>query len=92
MTQIEMRDILSPPLRAPVLPMPRVIRDPEEVVRRLGGTVKVAKMFGLRHGAVVNWRSRGLPAKTYPVMRDACLELGFEVDEGMWNWYELAAS
>jgi len=74
--------------------MPRVIKDPGELVRRLGGPVKVAKMFGMRHGAVTNWLVRGFPAETYPVLRDACLELEppFEVDEALWNWYELAAS
>jgi hypothetical protein len=48
----------------------------------------------MRHGAVVNWRTRGFPAETFPVMRDACLELEppFDVDEGMWNWYEAQAS
>ena len=72
----------------------RTIKDPEELIRRLGGVVEVAKLFGMRHGAVVNWRTRGFPAETFPVMRDACLELEppFEVDEGMWNWYEAQAS
>lgn len=66
----------------------RTIKDPAELVRRLGGPTKVAKLFGYRHGAVSNWLDRGFPADTYPVLRDAALELDppFDVDIDMWNW------
>ena len=72
----------------------RRIKDPAELIRRLGGVTKVAKLFGYHHGAVSNWLTRGLPAETYPLLRDAALELDppCEVDEGMWNWFDEKAS
>jgi hypothetical protein len=37
----------------------------------LGGTAKVAQMFGLSYRVVSNWRSRGLPPDTFAVLSPA---------------------
>ena len=37
----------------------------------LGGTGKVARMFGLSYQVVTNWRARGLPPDTFAVLSPA---------------------
>jgi hypothetical protein len=65
-----------------------MLRDHQAVVRKLGGVMKVAELFGFRHGAVTNWLARGhFPAETYPILRDALAEKGLEADEDLWNWH-----
>ena len=39
-----------------------------EAINALGGTNKVAKLFGLSYRVVSNWHTRGLPPDTYAVM------------------------
>ena len=65
-----------------------LLKTQEEVVRRLGGVNAVGRMFGYSHSAVSNWvyRDGHFPANTFPVIRDACAELGHQVDERLWDW------
>jgi hypothetical protein len=70
-----------------------VLRTPEDVVSRLGGVMKVAALFGFRHGAVVNWMIRGnFPPATYPILRDALAKQGLKADEDLWNWHRADTS
>jgi hypothetical protein len=67
-----------------------VLRTPEDVIGRLGGVMKVAELFGFRHGAVTNWLARGyFPATTYPMIRDALAKQGLKADEELWGWHRV---
>lgn len=50
--------------------MPRrmLIATATEAINALGGTSKVAKLFGISYRVVSNWHSRGLPPDTYAVL------------------------
>ena len=42
----------------------------------LGGTAKVAQMFGLSYRVVSNWRARGLPPDTHAALSPALMARG----------------
>lgn len=42
-----------------------------EAINILGGTNKVAAMFGISYRVVSNWHTRGLPPDTYAVLAPA---------------------
>ena len=44
---------------------------PGEAIDFLGGTARVAEMFGIDQRVISNWRHRGLPPDTYAVMAPA---------------------
>ena len=50
--------------------MPRrmIVATATEAINALGGTNKVAAIFGISYRVVSNWHSRGLPPDTYYVM------------------------
>jgi len=69
--------------------MARIIRDPKEIVHKLGGASAVARLFGIRPSAVLNWLTRGyLPPATYVPLRDALKKQGLKADESLWSWHE----
>jgi len=47
-----------------------------EAINILGGTNKVAAMFGISYRVVSNWHSRGLPPDTYAVLAPALTAQG----------------
>jgi len=47
-----------------------------EAINVLGGTNKVAALFGISYRVVSNWHTRGLPPDTYAVMAPALTARG----------------
>lgn len=47
---------------------PKVIRSASQAIDELGGTARIARLFGCSYRVVSNWRPRGLPPDTYYVL------------------------
>jgi len=53
-----------------------IIASATEAINVLGGTNKVADLFGISYRVVSNWHTRGLPPDTYAVMAPALTAKG----------------
>ena len=53
-----------------------MIASASEAINILGGTNKVAALFGISYRVVSNWHTRGLPPDTYAVMAPALTARG----------------
>ena len=53
-----------------------IVSSATEAINILGGTNKVAAMFGISYRVVSNWHTRGLPPDTYAVMAPALTARG----------------
>ena len=51
----------------------------------LGGSTKVAELFGLDERVVSNWRRRGLPPDTYAAMAPLLIQAGREASPVMFR-------
>ncbi len=70
----------------------RTLHTSGEVIDALGGTAKVARLFGRRMTVVSNWRtSGGFPANTYLAFRDALNGIHAEAPAELWNMAVLSA-
>ena len=59
----------------------------EDVVRELGGVVKVARITRRKPRAVRNWRRKGtFPSALYFVMIDELLDSGFYAPRLLWGF------
>jgi hypothetical protein len=54
-------------------------------IKALGGSTKLAELFGLDERLVSNWRRRGLPPDTYVAMAPLLTALGREAPPIMWR-------
>lgn len=59
-----------------------------DVIEALGGTQKVADMFGVEYGAAWNWRVRGLPSDTYAAMHEKLRRKGLSASPALWKQRE----
>lgn len=66
------------------------LKDESHVIDALGGSYATGCMFRPRLDArvVANWRTRGLPAKTWLVLAPALSERGFEFSPRLFGMLE----
>lgn len=57
----------------------------EQLIDDLGGNTALAKALGLTPNAVSNWRNRGIPWKTRPVIARMATERGVSLPEDFWG-------
>jgi hypothetical protein len=58
----------------------------KELIKSIGGTRVVAKMFGLKPNAITYWRRCGFPADTYLVLSEELAKIGKEADPSLWKF------
>lgn len=52
------------------------INTADQAIDALGGTTKVATLFGEDERVISNWKTRGLPANTYAVLAPLLVQRG----------------
>jgi hypothetical protein len=58
----------------------------DEVIAELGGPTEVAKLVGAKwSSSVYNWKSQGLPSKTFLVLQAALAEAGCTAPPSLWS-------
>jgi hypothetical protein len=66
--------------------MRKTLTTADEVIDALGGTFAVTRLLELSsHKAVSNWRTRGLPARTFLRLSEELDTRGFEASPTLWG-------
>ena len=66
------------------------IRNADDVIDALGGTVEVARRLDVDPRSVSNWRVRGLPPGTYHAFTMLLDQKGISAPPSLWRQREIA--
>ena len=65
----------------------------DDVIDALGGTARVARLFGCQMSAVSNWRAfNKFPPHTYKLIMRRLRQMGRTADISLWEFSEPAGS
>lgn len=73
--------------------MRKTLTSADEVIDALGGTFAVTRLLELNsHKAVSNWRTRGLPARTFLRLTAELANRGLKASPSLWGIAEAGRS